>query len=568
MEGPKAPKDPEKKLPGFYIVREKEIFGTEQPDKRGGHFLYENDGRLINSAQISGNITDVRILEALKTAEGFRSLVKSIGICIEAGDSCQELEFVFQMYGKKDIYGGGTLITGMIPADGVEHSISLSGISWSEDDKEPGQIQFYFAVPEQTAVVSVKLYVGEEWEIPDQGEEDAVDLSGKAAETMIAHSLLSLGNPYRLKRVIEKAKRGETVTLAYLGGSITQGAGAVPVHTECYARKSCEAFAEKFGTGDNVRYIKAGVGGTPSELGMIRFERDVLRNGEQPDLVVVEFAVNDEGDETKGICFESLVRKIIGLPWNPAVVLLFSVFANDWNLQTRLAPVGERYGLPMVSVLDAVSPQFSLKREEGRVISKNQYFYDMFHPTNLGHTIMAKCLGYLFDKVNEEGYGQEDTDGSLLEREPVYGKDFETVRLLDKKELCQKARISEGSFCGTDQKLQEVEIDMDIYGTPQFPYNWQYTGQAEETEAFTLKILCRALLLIFKDEGETDTGKADVFVDGHYKMTADPRINGWIHCNAVILFSETESREHIVEILPAPGEEKKKFTILGFGYVL
>ena len=26
MEGPKAPKDPEKKLPGFYIVREKEIF--------------------------------------------------------------------------------------------------------------------------------------------------------------------------------------------------------------------------------------------------------------------------------------------------------------------------------------------------------------------------------------------------------------------------------------------------------------------------------------------------------------------------------------------------------------
>ena len=92
--------------------------------------------------------------------------------------------------------------------------------------------------------------------------------------------------------------------------------------------------------------------------------------------------------------------------------------------------------------------------------------------------------------------------------------------------------------------------------------------EAEETEAFTLKILRRALLLILKDEGETDTGKADVFVDGHYKMTADPRINGWIHCNAVILFSETESREHIVEILPAPGEEKKKFTILGFGYVL
>ena len=29
---------------------------------------------------------------------------------------------------------------------------------------------------------------------------------------------------------------------------------------------------------------------------MIRFDRDVLREGERPDIVVIEFAVNDEGD--------------------------------------------------------------------------------------------------------------------------------------------------------------------------------------------------------------------------------------------------------------------------------
>lgn len=92
---------------------------------------------------------------------------------------------------------------------------------------------------------------------------------------------------------------------------------------------------------DNVKFVKAGVGGTPSELGMLRFDRDVLRDGEKPDIVVVEFAVNDEGDETKGDCYESLVRKILKLDWNPAVVLLFSVFANDWNLQDRLSPVAD-----------------------------------------------------------------------------------------------------------------------------------------------------------------------------------------------------------------------------------
>ena len=44
-----------------------------------------------------------------------------------------------------------------------------------------------------------------------------------------------------------------------------------------------------FCDGDYFQNIKAGVGGTPSELGMIRYERDVLRNFTvQPDIVVVE----------------------------------------------------------------------------------------------------------------------------------------------------------------------------------------------------------------------------------------------------------------------------------------
>ena len=47
MRGPTAPKDPEKKRPYFYIMREKEIFGLEQPDGRGVQFLYEDGGRLM-----------------------------------------------------------------------------------------------------------------------------------------------------------------------------------------------------------------------------------------------------------------------------------------------------------------------------------------------------------------------------------------------------------------------------------------------------------------------------------------------------------------------------------------
>ena len=220
--------------------------------------------------------------------------------------------------------------------------------------------------------VSVRLFLNDGYEAPPEEEGLVIDMHSEEYCGMISRSLLQLGNPYRIRKAIEKSKAGKEVTLAYIGGSVTQGAGAIPIHTECYAYKSFQLFQNRFSTQNNVRFIKAGVGGTPSELGMIRFDRDVLREGERPDIVVIEFAVNDEGDETKGVCYESLVRKVLKLPWKPAVVLLFSVFANDWNLQERLRPVGDLYDLPMVSILNAVTPQFSLKCGEGRILSKNQ----------------------------------------------------------------------------------------------------------------------------------------------------------------------------------------------------
>ena len=75
MNGPAAPKDPEKKRPYFYIMKDKEIFGAKQEDGSAIHFVYESDGRLINSAQIVGNITDENMLRLLETVEGFGKLV-------------------------------------------------------------------------------------------------------------------------------------------------------------------------------------------------------------------------------------------------------------------------------------------------------------------------------------------------------------------------------------------------------------------------------------------------------------------------------------------------------------
>ena len=571
MNGPAAPKDPEKKRPYFYIMRDKEIFGSRQEDGRGIQYLYQDSGRLINSAQIVGNIEDPGVLKLMENVEGFRKLVHSIGVSVETEDPKEQVEFIFQMYGKTDLYGGGTNLTATFSGDGAEKRIYLSDADWQADDHVPGQIKILMDTPEKLAKASVRLYLNDGYTAPEVSEEQQVDVNGIPYQKMIKRSLIQTGNTYRIYRAIRRARLGEDVTLAYIGGSITQGAGATPINTECYAYKSYESFCRFVGKKENVHFVKAGVGGTPSELGMIRFDRDVLRDGEQqPDIVVVEFAVNDEGDETKGDCYESLVRKILNLPNHPAVILLFSVFADDGNLQERLIPVGLRYDLPMVSVKNAVVPEFYEK--QNRILTKNQYFYDMFHPSNLGHTIMADCLLNLYREISiaveENSVIDSDYRAELFEGAPAIGCTFDEIMLMDKKDAYEQAVIDCGGFTQTDTVLQSVEMDLDLEQTPEFPYNWMYDGAvSKEKTYFEMKITCKALVMVFKDSGEVDAAKAEVYVDGKWVRTADPYVNGWLHTNPLLILSETETREHTVRIEIAEGDKDKKCTILGFGYV-
>ncbi len=564
MQIAKAPTDPEKQRPFFYIYKDHELFGAKE-DGRGVSYLYMNDGRLESRAKVVGNVQDEKLLELMGTVAGIRELVYAMGVSVEMEDKASEVEYIFQMYGKQDLYGGGANLETRLPADGSEHMIRLQEVDWKPDDDVPGQMKIYMPEPGKKAYLTVRFYLNDGFEAPPQIEEKPVDTASAEYKEMVAKSTIQMGNTCRIAKLIKKAKAGEDVTIAYIGGSITQGAGATPINTECYAWKSFCGIKALLGDGENIHYVKAGVGGTPSEFGMIRFDRDVLRDGKvSPDLVVIEFAVNDEGDETKGDCYESLVRKSLALPGEPAVLLLFSVFADDYNLQERLIPVGKRYDLPMVSVKDAVVPQFYDR--ENRIMTKGQYFYDCFHPTNLGHTVMADCIIQLVQRVMDA----EETDTAYDPRmadAPAIGNTFDEVLCMDKKDHTDLAQIEAGGFTFTDTELQSVEMDLDLDVTPEFPYNWMYDGAQGSQGSFMMEVDCKALVVIMKDSGEQDAAVAKAYVDGEFVRDLDPYVNRWCHCNPLILIQEKESGHHRVEIRVEEEGERRKFTILGFGVV-
>ena len=162
---------------------------------------------------------------------------------------------------------------------------------------------------------------------------------------------------------------------------------------------------------------------------------------------------------------------------------------------------------------------------------------------------------------------EEEVLEQCLRGEPAIGNSFEKVKLLDRRDGYEGASMREGGFDATDHELQCVEMDQDLCTTPEFPYNWMYDGTKPDRAFFELTITCRALFLIFKDSGEVDAGTADVLVDGEFRFTADPHVNNWLHCNAVLVFQEKETAAHTVRIQMSGENLDKKFTILGFGYV-
>ena len=426
MAGPVAPKDPVKKRPAIYLMYDKQIFANPFQDGKGVCFLFMDDGRMPALARMVGGIDDEDILKMLGPADEFRKLVYGIGVSM-INEKGVDGEFVLQMYGNTDPYNSGTVLKTRLTADGTEYLIPLSDVEWTGDDNRVGQIRFHFDKAEFPATVMVKLYLNDGYTAPEFVPSDPVDVNSDRYKELIAQSLVSIGNYERLQKAIAKAKSGESVKMAFIGGSITQGAGATPINSECYAFKTYKAFDEMFSKNHNTEYIKAGVGGTPSEFGIVRFDRDILRPGyfmnecyadadREPDVAVVEFAVNDEGDETKGKCYEGLIRRFLQMKNMPAVIIIFSVFIDDYNLQDRLSPIGFHYEIPMVSAKNAVTEQFYVSKEQGKIITKDQYFYDRYHPTNLGHTIMADCIINVFKLVD----GVKDIDKLLSDNNALF----------------------------------------------------------------------------------------------------------------------------------------------------
>ena len=207
---------------------------------------------------------------------------------------------------------------------------------------------------------------------------------------VVGRSVVSLGDTARLERALAKARRGEEVVVAVIGGSITGGAVATTVETR-WGNRVAQWWRDTFPAAQ-IRLVNAGIGATGSDIGAHRAQAHLLDH--RPDFVVIEYAVNDSIIPHPGETLEGLVRQVLKQPQQPAAMQLFTMNNQGQNVQAAHETVGRHYGLPMVSYRDALWPEI----EAGR-LAWDDVGGDEVHPNDRGHQYCADFVTAVLEGV-------------------------------------------------------------------------------------------------------------------------------------------------------------------------
>lgn len=198
-------------------------------------------------------------------------------------------------------------------------------------------------------------------------------------------SVVSAGNNCRLWKFIDKLKSGAAVRIGFIGGSITAGAGVSSIWSG-YSGLLC-AFAGRLYPLSDVEQVNAGIGSTNSRFACFRARDDLL--SKSPDLIVIEFAVNDDPSDSAGTTasMEGLVRQCLEKADVPVMMLFLMNRSGDTVNQSLHARVGRHYGLPMISYRNVCWPLVASGQ-----LPPDSIFFDAIHPNSNGHLICAYLL--------------------------------------------------------------------------------------------------------------------------------------------------------------------------------
>lgn len=344
----------------------------------------------------------------------------------------------------------------------------------------------------------------------------------------------------RLKNLMKRAANGESLVIGFLGGSITQGSLSSTPKT-CYAYLVYEWWKKSFPNAA-FSFVNGGIGGTTSHYGGARAWKDVLCY--RPDIVTVDFSVNDDANEFFEETYEGTLRRLLAAPSDPAVVVLNNVFygigKNAQNYHNRIA---DHYGIPHVSIKDTVYPDV----ESGKIV-RADITPDNLHPNDKGHRLVADEICKLLDSIKaemeEETIAGENIEGkstkteaSVLLPAPLTENAYEHSRLI---QIQDNEAILDGFLVDPIEKKGMLDI---------FKNGWT---AAHTNDKISFEIECSCLAVQYRKSVQQPVPKAKAVIDGdeaHAVILDGNFTEDWGDCLYLEpLLHHAEKKVHKIEI--------------------
>lgn len=320
-----------------------------------------------------------------------------------------------------------------------------------------------------------------------------------------------------LPRFAAKLLRGEELTVAYLGGSITEGAGASRQDETSWRALTGQYFVNHH-PDSRFTFINAGVGGTTSTFGAHRLQAHVLSQG-KIDLLFVEFSVNDGENREESIRgMEGIVRQCRRLsPWTE---LCFVYTAADKNLSDTLPfniavheEVAAHYNIASINFAGGVQDRIN-----AGVVTWEALAPDRVHPNDEGYALYASYLQTFVEQAVRAAGEKVETG------EPARSAELELWELplpypLDERNYAYAVMLDcDAAMASSGFTLEELDEDEPLM-------NWRYgTGhlaaQGNEGEQLSFTVEGRRagiVLLHGPDSGileySLDNGESFAVVD-------------------------------------------------------
>jgi len=190
----------------------------------------------------------------------------------------------------------------------------------------------------------------------------------------------------------QKAKDGQSLTVAFLGGSLTWGANASDPNRTSYRALMGQWLTQTYPKA-HFTFVDAAIGGTGAQLGVQRLARDVMKY--HPDLMFLDFTLNDDAykvsDATLG-AYESIVRQTLAADCPVLLMITASrgyVEEKDLSKMLRRTAhldLAKYYHLPVGDVVQLMQQKYKAGELDLNVIWPS-YRYDNTHPSDAGYQV-------------------------------------------------------------------------------------------------------------------------------------------------------------------------------------